>query len=72
MAFGNILFGGVIGAGVDVYNGAAYDYPNLLNIEMGKTVKLKPAVDPTKDEPAPDKVALEKEEPEKVVEKTDK
>lgn len=27
MAFGNILFGGVIGAGVDMGTGAAYDYP---------------------------------------------
>jgi hypothetical protein len=28
MAFGNILIGGVIGAGVDVATGAAYDYPS--------------------------------------------
>lgn len=40
MAFGNIIFGGVIGAGVDVATGAAYDYPPLLTIEMGKTVQL--------------------------------
>lgn len=35
MAFGNILFGGVIGAGVDIATGAAYDYPNLIVVEMG-------------------------------------
>lgn len=35
MAFGNILFGGVIGAGVDVSTGAAYDYPELIVVEMG-------------------------------------
>lgn len=34
MAFGNILFGGVIGAGVDVHSGAAYDYPQLLSVPM--------------------------------------
>jgi phosphoketolase len=30
MAAGNIIFGGVIGGGVDVATGAAYDYPNLI------------------------------------------
>ncbi len=30
MAFGNIVFGGVIGAGVDIGTGAAYDYPTLI------------------------------------------
>lgn len=35
MAFGNILFGGVIGAGVDIATGAAYDYPELIVVEMG-------------------------------------
>lgn len=31
MAFGNILFGGIIGAGVDIGTGAAYDYPVLIS-----------------------------------------
>jgi len=31
MAFGNILFGGLIGVGVDVGTGAAYDYPELVS-----------------------------------------
>lgn len=30
LAFGNVLFGGLIGVGVDVATGAAYDYPNEL------------------------------------------
>lgn len=30
MAAGNLIFGGVIGGGVDVATGAAYDYPNLI------------------------------------------
>lgn len=37
MAFGNILFGGVIGAGVDMSTGAAYDYPSLLTVPLGST-----------------------------------
>lgn len=37
MAFGNIIFGGIIGAGVDISTGAAYDYPTLITVLMGKT-----------------------------------
>jgi hypothetical protein len=37
MAFGNILFGGPIGAGIDMANGSAFDYPSLLTIDMGET-----------------------------------
>lgn len=45
MAFGNIIFGGVIGVGVDVATGAAYDYPALISVFMGKkTVISGPAV----------------------------
>ncbi len=32
MVFGNVLFGGVIGAGVDVADGAAYYYPPLIKV----------------------------------------
>ena len=42
MAFGNILFGGIIGAGVDMSTGAAYDYPAIINVELGKVVNLSP------------------------------
>lgn len=34
MAFGNIIFGGIIGAGVDVADGAAYDYPNDIFVNL--------------------------------------
>ena len=34
MAFGNILFGGVIGAGVDIGTGAAYDYPVVISVPL--------------------------------------
>jgi hypothetical protein len=40
MIAGNILFGGVIGAGVDAASGAAYDYPALFQVVMGETIKL--------------------------------
>lgn len=35
MAFGNVVFGGVIGAGVDMANGSAYDYPVNIHVPMG-------------------------------------
>jgi len=36
MAFGNAVFGGVVGAGVDVADGAAYDYPSNVHVSMKK------------------------------------
>ncbi|PWF49110.1 hypothetical protein [Massilia glaciei] len=38
MLAGNLLFGGVIGAGVDMASGAAYDYPVLMQITMSEMV----------------------------------
>jgi hypothetical protein len=34
MAFGNIVFGGAIGAGVDIASGAAYDYPGEIYVPL--------------------------------------
>ena len=34
MAFGNIIFGGVIGAGIDMGTGSAYDYPDTIVVPM--------------------------------------
>jgi len=34
MAFGNLVFGGVIGAAVDIGSGAAYEYPVMITVEM--------------------------------------
>ena len=42
MAAGNILFGGIIGVGVDMSTGAAYDYPNLIRVSMGQAVGAVP------------------------------
>lgn len=36
MALGNVIFGGVIGAGVDVGTGAAYDYPQVIRVTLEK------------------------------------
>jgi hypothetical protein len=41
MMAGNILFGGVIGAGVDAASGAAYDYPALFQVMMGQQQTLQ-------------------------------
>mgnify|MGYP005806467189 CR=1 FL=1 len=45
MAAGNIVFGGLIGVGVDVATGAAYDYPalitNMLECKGGVKVSEK-------------------------------
>jgi hypothetical protein len=40
IAFGNILIGGVIGAGVDAGTGAAYDYPQLISVLMGEDIHI--------------------------------
>jgi hypothetical protein len=49
MAFGNILIGGIIGAGVDMASGAAYDYPDIIHVDLGQprgplTTTAKPSV----------------------------
>lgn len=38
MAFGNIIFGGLIGVGVDVGTGSAYDYPDLIAVSMSPSI----------------------------------
>ena len=35
---GNIIFGGIIGAGIDHSSGAAYNYPNNLSVVMGDSI----------------------------------
>jgi hypothetical protein len=40
MVFGNIIFGGPIGAGVDMATGAAFIYPNLITVLMGQNIVL--------------------------------
>ncbi|MCY1273487.1 hypothetical protein D9M68_101360 [compost metagenome] len=43
MAFGNIIFGGLVGAAIDIGSGAAYEYPNLIAVEMKALEIPKPA-----------------------------
>jgi len=40
--FGNIVFGGGIGAIVDHSNGSAYEYPALIQVMMGSFSKIEP------------------------------
>jgi hypothetical protein len=57
MAFGNILFGGLIGAGVDMSTGAAYDYPEIIVVEMGKTgVQAPKPAEPAKTASDPNSI----------------
>lgn len=53
MAFGNILFGGVVGVGVDAATGAAYDYPEVITVNMGEIVRPEPAKPAGKDDTPP-------------------
>ncbi len=50
VAFGNIIFGGVIGAAIDVSSGAAFEYPSSMSVAMGKPTGATPLA---KKEPAP-------------------
>jgi uncharacterized protein YceK len=43
MAFGNVLFGGLIGVGVDVATGAAYDYPDIITVMLSAIGAPSPA-----------------------------
>jgi hypothetical protein len=40
MAFGNILAGGFIGGAIDAGTGAAFDYPSLIQVLMGRTTTI--------------------------------
>lgn len=41
--FGNILFGGGIGAVIDHNSGAAYEYPGFFQVMMGSVRRVEPA-----------------------------
>lgn len=34
LAFGNVILGGAVGAGVDIANGSAYDYPKAIVVPL--------------------------------------
>lgn len=40
--FGNIVFGGGVGAIIDHSNGSAYEYPTLIEVVMGAFSKVEP------------------------------
>lgn len=41
MAAGNIIFGGIIGGGVDMATGAAYDYPSEIVVQLKEDAQGK-------------------------------
>jgi hypothetical protein len=41
MSFGNVLAGVIIGAGVDMGDGAAYDYPTEIVVPVKRAAKLE-------------------------------
>lgn len=43
-AWGNILFGGIVGYVVDASTGAAFDYPTSLGVQMGQVLQLQPQI----------------------------
>jgi hypothetical protein len=45
--FGNLLFGGVIGIGVDIGTGAGYDYPTLISVPVSGSVGVASFAYPT-------------------------
>jgi hypothetical protein len=51
--FGNIIFGGGIGAIVDHNNGSAYEYPAFIQILMGAFSKIEPPKTPDQSVQAP-------------------
>lgn len=53
MAFGNILFGGAIGLTVDIANGSAYDYPQLIAVPMQSKRSVKQEGTPASPAVAP-------------------
>jgi hypothetical protein len=57
MMAGNVVFGGIIGAGVDAASGAAYDYPALFQVMMGQQQTL-PAPAPQAQAQAQPQVAV--------------
>jgi hypothetical protein len=40
MVWGNLVFGGLIGFAVDAGQGAGYDYPSLVTVEMGASTLI--------------------------------
>ena len=60
---GNLIFGGVVGVGVDAATGALNDYPNAFQVPMMKlesTVAAPPVAPPVLPEPAKSEPAKNK------------
>jgi len=42
--FGNIIFGGVLGAGVDAYTGSVHKYPSTISVDLTRPGMSSPSV----------------------------
>lgn len=64
--FGNIIFGGGIGAIIDHNSGSAYEYPTLIQIILGSTIKVEnksPADGAEKPATIPQPIEIARTEP---------
>ena len=48
IAYGNIVFGGIIGGAIDVGSGAAFDYPSLIQIDLPRIPSAAASSSPDK------------------------
>ncbi|MBL8329840.1 MAG: hypothetical protein JNJ71_13405 [Rubrivivax sp.] len=55
MAYGNILIGGAIGAAIDITSGAAFQYPSILSVSLGRRLSASamPVQRDRVEQPAP-------------------
>ncbi|MDB5826020.1 MAG: hypothetical protein JWQ73_240 [Variovorax sp.] len=55
--YGNLLFGGLIGVGIDHFSGAAYEYPGVATVTMGRSSSVQMAYAPPGSAGGPTAVA---------------
>jgi len=55
--FGNIIFGGVVGAVIDHSDGSAYEYPTFFQVKMGGTITIDEEVAKQMQQTAPQNFA---------------
>lgn len=61
MAFGNVIFGGLVGAAIDAGSGAAYDYPTLISVIMEESVAQVPPAAAASVDPVEAAAAVEQQ-----------
>lgn len=61
LSLGNVLFGGIIGVGVDHVTGASYYYPDLITVVMGQSIAV--VAEPAFSAPIPPRVISASSQP---------